>query len=227
VIAALDLLAERGAWRDCLLYRKLSLNFARLEDRRQFARKSKQSPSLVCSASFEARKGSHFRMRGKRSASCDLSPRGASPSCDASKGALRARIMIQGLSHLTFIVHNLDKMSRIITDVLGGEEVYSSGEETFSTSREKFFVAGGIWIAIMEGESLPSRTYNHVAFKVSEDDLERARVAANRLGLDVRPPRPRVDGEGQSLYFHDHDNHLFELHTGTLEERLARYRKES
>ncbi len=30
-------------------------------------------------------------------------------------------------------------------------------------------------------------------------------------------------GEGRSLYFHDHDNHLFELHTGTLEERLARY----
>jgi len=32
-----------------------------------------------------------------------------------------------------------------------------------------------------------------------------------------------VDGEGESLYFYDFDNHLFELHTGTLEERLARY----
>ncbi len=135
--------------------------------------------------------------------------------------------MIQGLSHLSFIVRDLEKISHIITQVLGGEEVYSSGDATFSTSREKFFVAGGIWIAIMEGESLPSRTYNHVAFKVSEADLERARIAVARLGLDVRPPRPRVDGEGQSLYFHDHDNHLFELHTGTLEERLARYRKES
>ena len=131
--------------------------------------------------------------------------------------------MIQGLSHLTFIVRDLDKMARVITEVLGGEEIYSSGDATFSTAREKFFVAGGIWIACMEGESLPSRTYNHVAFKVSETDLERARVAAERLGLDVRAPRPRVDGEGQSLYFHDHDNHLFELHTGTLEERLARY----
>ncbi len=131
--------------------------------------------------------------------------------------------MIQGLSHLTFICRDLDKMTVIIRDVLGGEEVYYSGDATFSTSREKFFVAGGIWIAIMEGESLPSRTYNHVAFKVSEADLERARVAAAQLGLDVRAPRPRVDGEGQSLYFHDHDNHLFELHTGTLDERLARY----
>lgn len=133
--------------------------------------------------------------------------------------------MIQGLSHLTFVVRDLDQMSLIITEVLGGEEVYSSGERTFSTSREKFFVAGGLWIAIMEGESLPKRSYNHVAFKVTDAQLEAARVAVERLGLDVKPPRARVDGEGQSLYFHDHDNHLFELHTGTLEERLARYRR--
>jgi fosfomycin resistance protein FosX len=132
--------------------------------------------------------------------------------------------MIQGLSHLTFIVRDLDKMAQIITEVLGGEEVYSSGDNTFSSSREKFFVAGGIWIAIMEGESLLSRTYNHVAFKVSDKQMDAARLAVERLGLDVRPPRPRVEGEGQSLYFHDHDNHLFELHTGTLEERLVRYR---
>jgi fosfomycin resistance protein FosX len=133
--------------------------------------------------------------------------------------------MIQGLSHLTFIVRDIDKMAQIITEVLGGEEVYSSGDNTFSTSREKFFTAGDIWIAIMEGESLPTRTYNHVAFKVSDEQLETARLAVERLGLDMRPPRPRVDGEGQSLYFHDYDNHLFELHTGTLEERLARYRR--
>ena len=132
--------------------------------------------------------------------------------------------MIQGLSHLTFIVRDLVKMARVITEVLGGEEVYASGDATFSTAREKFFLAGGIWIAAMEGESLPSRTYNHVAFKVTEAQLARARIAVVRLGLDMRPPRPRVEGEGQSLYFHDHDNHLFELHTGTLDERLARYK---
>jgi fosfomycin resistance protein FosX len=131
--------------------------------------------------------------------------------------------MIQGLSHLTFVVRDLEKMSRIVTEVLGGKEVYSSGDATFSTSREKFFVAGGLWIAVMEGESLPTRTYNHVAFKVSDAQLEQAKLAIERLGLDVKLPRSRVDGEGQSLYFHDHDNHLFELHTGTLDERLARY----
>lgn len=133
--------------------------------------------------------------------------------------------MISGLSHLTFVVRDLEKMARIVVEVLGGEEVYSSGDKTFSVSREKFFVAGGIWIATMEGDPLPTRTYNHVAFKVTDAELDHARVAAEALGLDIHPPRPRVEGEGQSLYFHDYDNHLFELHTGTLEERLVRYAK--
>ncbi len=35
--------------------------------------------------------------------------------------------------------------------------------------------------------------------------------------------RSRVEGEGRSLYFYDYDNHLFELHTGTLFQRLQKY----
>lgn len=131
--------------------------------------------------------------------------------------------MIEGVSHITFVVRDLDRMARLIIEVLGGTEVYSSGDETFSVSREKFFLVNGIWLAAMEGEPLPERTYNHVAFKVAAEDLPRYRDAIDRLGLDVREARPRVEGEGHSLYFYDDDNHMFELHTGTLDERLARY----
>ncbi|MBX9457266.1 MAG: FosX/FosE/FosI family fosfomycin resistance hydrolase [Rhizobium sp.] len=131
--------------------------------------------------------------------------------------------MIEGLSHMTFVVSDLDRMTGILESVLGAREVYASGEATFSLSREKFFLVGDIWIAIMQGESLPSRSYNHIAFKISEDDFETCLQRVTDLGLDVRPPRPRVEGEGRSIYFHDHDNHLFELHTGTLSQRLARY----
>ena len=77
----------------------------------------------------------------------------------------------------------------------------------------------------MQGEALPSRTYNHVAFKVSAPQLAKAKVAIETLGLELRESRPRIAAEAQSLYFYDDDNHLFELHTGTLEERLAAYKE--
>ena len=135
--------------------------------------------------------------------------------------------MIEGLSHITFIVHDLVRMENILTGVLGAKNVYDSGAATFSVSREKFFLAGAgptqVWIAIMEGESLSTRTYNHVAFKISEADYQACLERVKSLGLEVREGRSRVDGEGRSIYFHDDDNHLFELHTGTLAERLKSY----
>lgn len=130
---------------------------------------------------------------------------------------------VTGLSHMTFIVQDLDKMEEIITRILGGRRIYDSGEATFSLSRERFFDVAGLWVAIMEGEALPSRSYNHIAFKIDDDDYEPRLKAIEALGLDVRESRPRVEGEGRSIYFHDHDNHLFELHTGTLQQRLERY----
>ena len=133
--------------------------------------------------------------------------------------------MIEGLSHITLITRDHDRMSAIVEGVLDGREVYSSGDATFSLSREKFFVVGGQWIAIMEGESLASRTYNHIAFKIPASAIDTYRARIETLGLEFRQSRPRVEGEGHSVYFYDHDNHLFELHTGTLEERLARYRQ--
>jgi fosfomycin resistance protein FosX len=131
--------------------------------------------------------------------------------------------MIEGLSHMTFIVRDLDRMEAILTRVLGARKIYDSGDATFSLSRERFFDAAGLWIAIMEGEALPTQTYNHVAFKIAEADYDACRARITALGLSMRESRPRVAGEGRSIYFHDDDNHLFELHTGTLAERLSRY----
>ena len=131
--------------------------------------------------------------------------------------------MIEGLSHITFIAKDLERMKLLLVGALGGKEVYDSGDKQFSISREKFFEVGGIWIAVMEGDPLLEKTYNHVAFKVPANDLPRYRAAIEKLGLPIREPRPRIDGEGLSLYFYDFDNHLFELHTGTLAERLAAY----
>ncbi len=107
--------------------------------------------------------------------------------------------------------------------IINAKEIYSSGDIKFSLTKEKFFLIGGQWIAVMEGDSLSDRTYNHIAFKIRQEDFEIYQSRVQKLGVDFKPPRPRVQGEGRSLYFYDFDNHLFELHTGTLSERLARY----
>ena len=131
--------------------------------------------------------------------------------------------MIEGLSHITFITKDLARMTQILTGVFDAREVYASGDQQFSLSEEKFFLIGDLWIAVMQGEALPARSYNHIAFKISEDDFDDYAARIMALGLEMRPPRPRIDGEGRSLYFYDDDNHLFELHTGTLEQRLQHY----
>ena len=134
-------------------------------------------------------------------------------------------LSVQGISHLTFIVRDLGRMSRLLCEGLGAREVYDSAAQTFSLSPEKFFELGGTWIAAMHGEPPAERTYQHVAFKVDAADLPALESRLRALGVVVKPPRPRVEGEGESLYFYDFDNHLFELHTGTLEQRLERYRQ--
>lgn len=130
---------------------------------------------------------------------------------------------IEGISHITFLVRDLDRMALFLCEGLGAKEVYDSERKNFSLSREKFFVLGGVWIAAMEGTPPAERTYRHVAFKVAETDLPVFEQRLRNLGVDIQSPRSRVPGEGASLYFYDFDNHLYELHTGTLDERLARY----
>ena len=132
-------------------------------------------------------------------------------------------MQIESLSHITFIVRDLERMTQLLCEGLGAQQIYDSATKNFSLSHEKFFLLGGVWLAVMQGEPLPERSYQHVAFKVREEDLPGFEARLRALGVDIRPPRPRVAGEGQSLYFHDFDNHLFELHTGTLQTRLQRY----
>ena len=52
--------------------------------------------------------------------------------------------MINGLSHITFIVRDLNKMEDVLTTVLDGRKIYDSGTQIFSYSKERFFDVGGI-----------------------------------------------------------------------------------
>jgi fosfomycin resistance protein FosX len=131
--------------------------------------------------------------------------------------------MIQGLSHITLIVRDLAWTGRMFETVLDGKEVYRSGARQFSIAPERFYEIGGLWIAIMQHKIHETRTYDHVAFKIADGNYDLYRRRITDFGLELRESRPRIAGEGRSLYFHDQDNHLFELHTGTLTARLAAY----
>jgi catechol 2,3-dioxygenase-like lactoylglutathione lyase family enzyme len=141
-----------------------------------------------------------------------------------STRSLELTVGIEGISHITFIVSDLGRMATLLCEGLGAEEVYDSAEKNFSHSREKFFRLGGVWLAAMEGKP-NDRSYRHVAFKVKAEELVVFETKLRSLGVEVAPSRPRVEGEGQSLYFYDFDNNLFELHTGTLQQRLERYKR--
>lgn len=133
--------------------------------------------------------------------------------------------MIEGLSHMIFIVKNLEKTKHMLEYLFSAEEVYSSDGKNFSISNEKLFIIGNMWIAIMENKKEElNRTYNHIAFKINKTDYDEYLKKIRLLKLEIKNARFRVDGEGSSIYFYDYDHHLFELHTGTLEERLNVYR---
>jgi catechol 2,3-dioxygenase-like lactoylglutathione lyase family enzyme len=128
---------------------------------------------------------------------------------------------MQGLSHLTYIVRDLDRMARFLCHGLGGHEVSDPNEHSFALAHEKYFVVCGVWIAAMKGEPPRERSYQHVAFQVPAEELPAYRERLAALGVEFRPARKRGPGESESLYFYDFDDHLFELRAATLEQRLT------
>jgi fosfomycin resistance protein FosX len=105
-------------------------------------------------------------------------------------------MQIENISHITFIVKDLQRTSRLFCEALGAKEVYDSKQKNFSIAREKFFLLGGAWIVAMEGDPLNERTYQHLAFKVSPSDLMGFEKKLLEMNIDILPPRPRVEGEG-------------------------------
>ena len=131
--------------------------------------------------------------------------------------------MIESISHITIIVKDVRRTAKFFRAIFNAEEVYDSSKMNFSTSYEKFFIIGGTWIVAMEGEPLSERSYNHIAFKVPDTEFDEYVLKVKQLGVEIKAGRKRTEGESRSIYFYDYDNHLFELHTGTLAERLTCY----
>ncbi len=75
----------------------------------------------------------------------------------------------------------------------------------------------------MQGNSLFEKTYNHVVFHIDDCDFDKFKERVIAMGVEIKNARKRESGEERSLYFYDFDNHLFEIHAGTLDDRLVAY----
>ncbi|MEK3882290.1 metallothiol transferase FosB [Paenibacillus sp. PL2-23] len=130
---------------------------------------------------------------------------------------------IQAINHLCFSVSNLEK------SILFYQNVFNA-QLKVKGKKLAYFDLNGIWIALNEediaGRQSSPRTYTHIAFTISEAEFEQMFERLEALQVEIFSGRPRHEKDKKSIYFVDPDGHMFELHTGTLADRLEYFRSE-
>ncbi|WFR63289.1 metallothiol transferase FosB [Paenibacillus amylolyticus] len=129
---------------------------------------------------------------------------------------------IQGINHLCFSVSNLERAITFYEQALGAR-IQVKGRKL------AYFELAGLWIALNQEDVIRNyteRTYTHIAFTVTEEEFDASVQQLREAGADILPGRPRDPRDALSVYFTDPDGHLFELHTGTMKQRLDYYRED-
>lgn len=128
---------------------------------------------------------------------------------------------IQGINHLLFSVSELQRSIAFYRDALGAKLLVEG-------RKLAYFDLSGIWLALNVEEDIPRRdihlSYTHLAFTVSEAELPDWERRLRLGGARIFESRERDPRDRTSIYFADPDGHKFELHTGTLHDRLQYYR---
>lgn len=125
--------------------------------------------------------------------------------------------MPKTISHIALVVRDTARTAQLFEHVFGARAV--SLERERKGPPETYISIGGVWFVLVKGEPPASRSDDHIAFAVSENELD---VVAEKLrNLGIESQMARAGTSAKSLYFVDYDNHLFELHTGQLERELA------
>ncbi|MBY0010786.1 metallothiol transferase FosB [Paenibacillus typhae] len=129
---------------------------------------------------------------------------------------------IQGINHFCFSVADLDRSIKFYSEVFGAR-ILVKGRKL------AYFDLNGLWIALNQEDVVrdrDNRTYTHIAFTIDTNDYENLLNKLKELHVEVLPGRVRDAKDKESIYFYDPDGHLFEFHTGTLQDRLDYYRAE-
>jgi len=130
---------------------------------------------------------------------------------------------IKGLNHFLFSVSNLEKSIDFYQNVFKAK-LLVKGKST------AYFDLNGMWLALNVEKDIPRNeihhSYTHIAFSIDEAEYDRLYQKLTDLNVNILSGRPRVEKDQKSIYFTDPDGHKFELHTGTMQDRIDYYKKE-
>lgn len=127
---------------------------------------------------------------------------------------------IQGINHLCFSVSDLTASMEFYERILGAKPLVKGRSLAY-------FDLNGLWIALnvedVAREPMPM-TYTHIAFTVAEEEFDAWMKRLRDGEVRILPGRERDERDKRSVYFLDPDGHRFELHTGSLQDRMDYYR---
>ena len=105
---------------------------------------------------------------------------------------------------------DIDETFRFYVDVLGFTPV-------MKCDWSAYFLAGEIWIAVVQGESRVDDRYDHIAFHIDREDYPK--LVSKLVNHGTKQWKVNAT-EGESFYFLDPSGNKFELHYSDLEARI-------
>ena len=132
-------------------------------------------------------------------------------------------VSIKGLNHFLFSVSDLENSIEFYKNVFEAK-LLVKGRST------AYFDLNGMWLALNEEKDLPSnnisQSYTHIAFSIEEAEFDKMYEKLKELNVNIWLFHRHARGRQRPSSFTDPDGHMFEFHTGTLQNRIDYYKQE-
>lgn len=120
--------------------------------------------------------------------------------------------MINGMSHITLAVRDIDMAFSFYCEVLGFKPLCKWDQGAY-------FLVNDFWFCLNVDEKRePSSCYTHYAFNVRPEDFE---ALSQNIIQSGTPIFKENTSPGDSLYFLDPDGHKLEIHVDDWKNRIA------